>query len=199
MRKQDFLAKLRRGLSGLPREAIEERLTFYSEMIDDRIEEGLTEEDAVARTGAVEDVIAQILSEAAPPKPEKGKRSLRIWEIVLLILGSPVWLSLLAAALVAALCVYAAIWVLELSLWAADLGFACGFLIGIVSAVFFFLKGAVLPGIVMTGSGLACAGFAILLFFGCVQAAKGILLLTKKLTDSMKFLLAERRRKNEEE
>lgn len=47
MNKQEFLVKLRKGLSGLPKEDIEERLTFYSEMIDDRMEEGLSEEEAV--------------------------------------------------------------------------------------------------------------------------------------------------------
>ena len=39
MNKQEFLMRLREGLSGLPQNEIEERLTFYSEMIDDRIEE----------------------------------------------------------------------------------------------------------------------------------------------------------------
>ena len=43
MNKQDFLAQLRKELSGWPKEDAEERLTFYSEMLDDRIEEGLSE------------------------------------------------------------------------------------------------------------------------------------------------------------
>ena len=50
MGKQEFLAQLRKGLQGLPQEDIEERLTFYSEMIDDRMEEGLSEEEAVSAT-----------------------------------------------------------------------------------------------------------------------------------------------------
>ena len=37
MNKQEFLTQLRQGLSGLPQDDIEKRLTFYSEMIDDRI------------------------------------------------------------------------------------------------------------------------------------------------------------------
>ena len=45
MRKQEFLAQLRKALSGLPQDEIEERLTFYGEMIDDRMEEGLSEEE----------------------------------------------------------------------------------------------------------------------------------------------------------
>ena len=48
MNKQEFIALLRKGLSGLPQKELEERLTFYSEMIDDRIEEGLTETTAYA-------------------------------------------------------------------------------------------------------------------------------------------------------
>ena len=34
MNKQEFLAQLRKGLSGLPKEDIDERLTFYSEMME---------------------------------------------------------------------------------------------------------------------------------------------------------------------
>lgn len=53
MSKQEFLEQLRRGLSGLPREDIEERLKFYSEMLEDRMEEGLSEEEAKQRKSAV--------------------------------------------------------------------------------------------------------------------------------------------------
>ena len=38
MCKQDFLDELRAKLIGLPKQELEERLTFYSEMIDDRME-----------------------------------------------------------------------------------------------------------------------------------------------------------------
>ena len=48
MNKQEFLKNLRVSLSNLPQEEIEERIIFYSEMIDDRIEEGLSEEEAKA-------------------------------------------------------------------------------------------------------------------------------------------------------
>ena len=60
MTKQEFLAKLEILLSGLTEEEISERIGFYSEMIDDRIEEGLSEEEAVSLIGSVEEVAAQI-------------------------------------------------------------------------------------------------------------------------------------------
>ena len=37
MDKPTFLAQLRKGMSCLPQEDVEERLTYYSEMIDDRV------------------------------------------------------------------------------------------------------------------------------------------------------------------
>lgn len=37
MRKWEFLSTLKNRLSGLPKQEVEERLNFYSEMIDDRM------------------------------------------------------------------------------------------------------------------------------------------------------------------
>ena len=102
MDKQTFLAQLRKGMSGLPQEDVEERLTFYSEMIDDRMEEGCTEAEAVAEIGPVEEVLAQIVADIPLTKlvkeKMKPKHTLKAWEIVLLVLGSPLWLSLLVSA-----------------------------------------------------------------------------------------------------
>ena len=63
MTKQEFLDRLHRSLAGLPLEDAEERLAFYDEMIDDRMEEGLAEEEAVSSFGAQEEIADQILSE----------------------------------------------------------------------------------------------------------------------------------------
>ena len=72
MLKQEFLVQLRKGLSCLPKQDMEERLTFYSEMIDDRMEEGLSEEDAVMAVGSIADIIAQITDDT--PKKNKKRR-----------------------------------------------------------------------------------------------------------------------------
>lgn len=193
MCKQEFLAQLRQGLSGLPQEDIEERLTFYSEMLDDRIEEGLSEEDAVAQIGTVEKIVSQIMSEIPLTKlvkeKVKPKRALRAWEIVLLILGSPIWLSLLIAAAAVVLSVYAAIWSVMLSLWAVAVGTVACALGGLVIFAVFVWQGNVWQGAAMLGAGLACAGISILLFFGCKPATEGIVRLTKKIILWMKSRL----------
>ena len=54
MNKQEFLTQMQKALSWLPQEDIEERIAFYSEIIDDHIEEGMSEELAIAEIGSVQ-------------------------------------------------------------------------------------------------------------------------------------------------
>ena len=185
MSKQEFLAELKAGLNGLPQEDIEERLTFYSEMIDDRMEEGLTEEEAVLAIGTVNEVITQILTDTPLSKlvkeRVKPKRTLKAWEIVLLALGAPIWLSLLIAVLAVLLAVYIVAWSVILSLWAVEAALAACALCGVASAVLFACQGSGLTAGAVLGAGIFCTGLSIFLFFGCKAATKGLLVLTKKM------------------
>ena len=99
MNKKEFLDQLRSKLSGLPQDDIEERVSFYSEMIDDRVEDGISEEDAVKDIGPVEEVVDTIMSEIPLSKLVKTKVKPRKntpgWAIALIIIGFPVWFPLL--------------------------------------------------------------------------------------------------------
>ena len=63
MDKKEFMSELKEKLCGLPKKELEERLSFYGEMIDDRIEEGLSEEEAVNATGGADEVAGQVLGD----------------------------------------------------------------------------------------------------------------------------------------
>lgn len=80
MNKQQFLDTIRDKIGALPPQDRERSLDFYSEIIDDRMEDGLTEEQALEAIGSVEEVAAQILQEAQVPKaaPVIIPRKLRI-------------------------------------------------------------------------------------------------------------------------
>lgn len=192
MNKQEFLAELRKGLHGLPQNDIEERLTFYNEMIDDRIEEGLTEDAAVSEVGTVNEVVSQIVTETPLSKIVKEKvrpkRTLRVWEIVLLALGSPIWLSLLIAAFAVIFAVYVTAWSVIAALWASELALAASSIGSILSAVIFAFQVNGIVAIAVLGAGTAFAGLSIFLFFGCKETTKGILFLTKKMILGIKSL-----------
>lgn len=175
MNKQEFLERLRKVL---PQEDREERLNFYSEMIDDRMEEGLSEEEAVRTVGSVENILAE---DAPEEIKNPTRKKWKIWEIVLLVLGSPVWLSLLIAAAAVVLSLYISAWAVVVSLWAV-----CGALMGCafgctVAGVVGLCGGEVAPGIAALGIGMVCAGLFIVFVYGCKGLTKGILRLTKVL------------------
>ena len=181
MCKKEFLDRLRSGLNSLPPEEIEERLSFYSDMIDDRIEEGYPEEDAVSAVGSVASVLGQILSEMPPKKPHKERRKLSPWEIVLLVLGSPLWLSLLITVFAVIFSVVVSLWSVVIALWAVFAAVAIcsfGFLI---SGVGFIIAGYGLSGFITLFASLICTGVSILMFFGCKLTTVGMAWLTKKL------------------
>lgn len=197
MNKQEFLTSLRARLSGLPLREVEDRLSFYSEMIDDRVEEGRTEDEAVSDIGSVESVASQIVSDIPLSKLAKErirpKREIKAWEIVLLVLGAPIWGSLLIAAGAVILSLYAVLWSVIISVWAifaAFVGCACG---GVLAFPIMLFQGNALVGFVLLGAGLLCAGLAILTFFGCLAATKGIAILSKwvVLAIKKKFLKGE--------
>lgn len=209
MTKQEFLTQLQNGLDALTESDAQERLNFYSEMIDDRIEEGVSEEDAVAQIGDVETIVASILAEIPQRAPEKqdvtevqeapkvitkvekpthtkeppkkqSKKGMETWQIVLLIVGAPLWVPLLIAAFSVVISLIAVLWSVVATLWCAlfvSLA-ACG--IGLtLNGLGCMIAGQWLVGAAVLGAGLVCAGLAVFAFFGCLYATKGAAWLTK--------------------
>ena len=198
MNKQDFLWQLRKGLSGYPENEVEERLAFYGELIDDRAEECGSEEEAVARIGRVEDIISQIASDIPLTRIVKERiapaKKPSAFTIVLLVLGSPVWLSLLIAAFAVLLPVYAVIWAVILFLWAVFLALIAAALVGFAFGIRELCLGRGLRGGVLLCAGCVLSGLSILLFFGCRVASVGAARLTGKIALWIKTLF--RRKEN---
>lgn len=184
MSKQEFLAQLRNGLSRLPQDDIEEHLLFCSEMIEDRKEEGLSEEEAILAVGPVNKIVAQVvdipLMKAANTE-NKPKRQLNAGVIALLALGSPIWLSLSIAAAAVILSLYISLWAVIISLWAVFVSFAACFVSGVLACVFFTAGGNGVAGVAVLATGIVCAGLSIFVFHGCKAVTKGTLFLTKKM------------------
>lgn len=191
MTKLKFLLELNDRLSGLPKSEVEERLSFYNEAIEDRMEEGLSEEEAVAAIGSVDEIAGQIIADIPLIKVAKEKirpkRKLRAWEIVLLAVGSPIWLSLLIVAFAVVISIYAVIWSVIVAFWSifgAFVGVSVG---GIAGGILFITLGKIGAGLAMIGAGLVFAGLSIFAFFGCLAATRGAVWLTKKIILGIKL------------
>ena len=193
--------ELEKKLSVLSQEDIEEQLTFYCEMIEDRVEEGISEEEAVAQIGTVEDIAGQILSEHTAEVPlcceeivaveeplaadEKVKHTFKTWELVLLIAGSPIWFSLLIAALAVGFSLFVVFWAVVISLWAVVVSLAACAVALPIAAVYFICTGYVYSGLAVIATSLVCGGLGILFYYGCKWTTKGMALLTKTTAISL--------------
>ena len=105
---------------------------------------------------------------------------MKAWEIVLLMLGFPIWFSLLAAVFAVGFSAYAAIWSVVVSLWAVDLAVAVSAVAGLIPMVYYMSVGNWAGGVFLLGAALVCAGLTIFLFYGCKITTKWMGRLTKK-------------------
>lgn len=168
MNKQAFLDALWQALGDLPQDDVVQSLEYYEEMLDDSIEDGLTEEEAVALLGSPEEIAERIRLEMPLPTLVRARaanaRRPKAWEIVLIVLGSPVWLPLALSVLAVLVSLYAVIWSILIALYAVALALAVVFL-GLIGLSVWTIRGQdILHGVFLLGAGLVCVGLAILLF-----------------------------------
>ena len=169
MTKQLFLNELSAALHGLPREERYRTLRYYDELIDDRMEDGQSEEEAVSGLGEPEQVAREILGEEeAPASTGKGRK---VWLIVLLALGFPLWGSLLLAAVIVLLCVYLCLFLPAFVLGVLALASLAGAVVGVAGTPFLILDvglfaGGLPAGLFQLGMSVALLGLAVLSALG---------------------------------
>lgn len=192
MNKQGFLSALSEKLSGLPAEDIERYKELYSESIDDRMEEGLSEEEAVADLGSIDDIAQQIIRETPLNKimkeKLKPKSGLRGWQIALIVIGSPLWIAALAVCFSLLLTLFVLLWVAVLVVYILFLTFcACALALLLFTALAAF-KGSAPLALFSFGAALVCIGLSILLFFASIGTTKGVIKLCGKIILGIKNL-----------
>lgn len=191
MSKIEFLEELRSKLKGLPKEDIDERIEFYSEAIDDRIEEGKTEEEAIKEIGTVDEVVREI-AEDTPllelvKKKIKPKKERTEGEIILILLGFPVWLPIILSLLVIALVCYLLIWVLVIVTYSIEISLISVGVFGTIGSLFMVFAGGFQASNLALG--LFSLGAACLFYFVCVKATKLTIKLSNKIFTGIKKLL----------
>lgn len=113
MNKDEFLNDLRHALKGLPYEEVNKTLDYYSELIDDAVEDGADEKTFIAGLEDADTIAGRITDETSIRKlvarEVKGKR-FSVPAIILIIVGSPIWLSILIAVAASLLALYVSVW-----------------------------------------------------------------------------------------
>lgn len=199
MRKEEYLNRIREQLQGLPPEDLEPSLAFYAESIEDRMEDGMSEEEAVASMESPEEAARTIQMELPLPKLVKvrvrDRRRMGPMVIILLVLGFPLWFPLLLTAAVLALTFYLLVWVLVLVLGVVVLSLAVSALACVVAGVATVAKAGVQGLLLALGAGLVLAGLAILLSLLLPPACRGAATLGKAMLRGTKSLLIRKEKK----
>ena len=179
MNKNEFLKFLRKKLSHLPKKEVEERITFYSEMIDDQIEEGTPEEEIISKINTSSD-----FQDLIPIKENKTeKRRLTTAEIILLAVGSPVWFPILLAIIIVVLSV---IFTIVISFWAAFISLTAVSCAGLLYGIVLSITNNLTTGLAIIGASLVIGGLSILFFYLSKYTTKYSVLLCKKTFSSLK-------------
>ena len=90
MNKKEFIDKLTEKLSNLKLSEREEAISYYSEMIDDFIENGKSEKEAVKELGEINDIVNKIIeNQESISKSENNQKERNISHIILLIVATP--------------------------------------------------------------------------------------------------------------
>ncbi|MFH1880305.1 MAG: DUF1700 domain-containing protein [Bacillota bacterium] len=193
MNKHEFLHALLQSLSPLPQAEREKAYAFYAEIIDDSMEDGMSEEEAIQRLGSMDEIVERIIAETPikvllQSRVERRNRSLLT--ILLLVFGFPVWFPVLAALLTVLLTLFIVLWTVALSLWAVGASSAAA---ALLSCVGFFSFPGVGLRLIFLGSALACAGCAAPAFMVSLYATRQFARLTKQLWMKMKNNLFRKR------
>ncbi|MEG0276232.1 MAG: DUF1700 domain-containing protein [Coprobacillus sp.] len=139
MTKQEFIEKLKKELKNESYETVCQSITYYEEMIDDLVEDGIEESEAVSRLGSMQEILANINGQEVI-EIKKMKKSTSISVSILLILGFPLWGSLLAAAACLILSFYILLWCVPIVTVAFGISGFIAFVIGIFGSMILFTE-----------------------------------------------------------
>ena len=196
MTRDEFFQEFSARLGHIPKAEFEKSAQYYDEMIGDRMEDGMSESEAVAAMGTMDEVVDGVLRDlnmTALIKTQINDSKARatnknLW-VVLTIVGFPLWFPLLMAFFAVVIAMYVTVWSLIIALYAVviSLGLAavCGVIAGVATC---FVKNIPL-GLCILGMALVCGGLMLLALKPMRFAVKGLIGFTKIAARGMKSLL----------
>lgn len=160
--KKEFLQALRSALMQARVMDVQTYLQDYEELIDDKLESGEAEAVVIADLGSVAKIVADIrAAEPTPVQPGMSTAS-KVLLIILLVLGSPIWASLLLFVLVILLLVYLMIWLIPFIGAVLTVSGAAAGVWGAVAAVVAWFKVGAALGLVEFGVAFVSLGLVVI-------------------------------------
>ena len=188
MNKLEFLSELEDKIQNLPYHEVKKIKSYYLEIIDDKLEDGIKEVEVIKSLGSIESIVKEInsidsVTDTITNKIKnhyKSSGNKTLWT-VLVIISFPIWSSLIISILAIIFSIYAVIFSIFLCL------FICLFSILIVSittflSFFYFLFSNTASALAMLGVAFITFGIFLLLVRPLLGLFKFFINQNKKLT-----------------
>ena len=183
MNRAEFLSALRAELERQYISGADNMTEYYDEMICDRMEDGMSEEEAVASLGSIEDIVREALvdrpmstivrdrvKKSRDKAEKKGHGAL--W-ITLVILGFPVWFPLLLSVAIVAFVLFLVFWILVGTVFIVMASLALSAVACLAAAITFPFGWISTPSLfVALGGALALTSIVVLLWRPMVSFSK---------------------------
>ncbi len=181
MTKSTFIDELRGLLESLNEDECNKFISYYEEIIEDYKESGLTEQEVIEKIGSPQSIANNILSEQDSININIPSFNSKILNMILLILGFPLWGSLLLTAVLLILSAYIIIWCIPFTTGVSSIAFFVASLVSIIGSPF-MMADVLTVGIVQLGLGITSVGISILLGLVTIYLSKKFIVITKQLT-----------------
>lgn len=193
MNRQEYIENLKHQLKNETYETVCQIINYYEEMIDDLLEDGFSEQDAILKLENVEDVVRNI--KGIPTyEVKKMSQSLKIGLGIFLFISFPLWGSLLAAFCMILLSLYIIIWCIPLLTASITLSGIVVFIVGVFGAFPLFTSSVAL-GLTQFGVSAIAGGIGILGLMLTYLSYQKIIYVSKKITCQVKGLIMNAFRK----
>lgn len=164
MTKNEFIKDLAAALTRYGVSDAANTIDYYDELIDDHIEGGETEGAVIASLETPNQIAAQLADQFQPTQVQRQKMSplVLVMLVVLLVLGSPLWGSLLLTAIILLAVGYLLLWIGPLIGGTLAIAGIVGGGVSLIFSCFVALSEGAVVGLMQLGISFAMVGVGIL-------------------------------------
>lgn len=199
MLREEYLNQLKEKLTQNNIPGIDGMIDFYDEAISDRMEDGMSEEDAVAamedtdsivKAAKLDKPITALMADAAREKHKEASESGHgTLFVVLAIVGFPIWFPLMVTFLSVIFSLYIALWSIVISIYAVELSFAIVALVSLLGCFTFFMgQIPFVTALALLGCAFLFAGLTLLMWKPIVAITKWMIRLIKAILRGIKSI-----------
>lgn len=183
MNRNQFIDKLAKKLSNLSEQELKQTIDYYYEIISDKINDGMTEDEAIDSLGSIDEIASSILSDNFILKNDKASNKNKKennWKGITIGATAIIWIPILIVLIGAAIGIYVSLWAIVISFGATSLATGIGTLVSILGIID-ICTGAVGSGLTWISMGIGSLGLCFIFYTITIYSGKFMIYITKKI------------------